>query len=51
VVVSGHLAPIRLRLRPWQDDRTMRPRAETGTDLAASRSWVRRHRSMGTVEP
>ncbi len=27
VVVSGHLPPIRLRLRPWQDDRLLRARA------------------------
>lgn len=30
VVVSGHLPPIRLRLRPWQNDRLLRARAETG---------------------
>jgi type IV secretion system protein VirD4 len=29
VVVSGHLPPIRLRLRPWQDDPCLRSRAET----------------------
>ena len=29
VVVSGHLPPVRLRLRPWQDDRRLRSRAET----------------------
>ena len=28
VVVSGHLPPIRLALRPWQDDRALRARAE-----------------------
>jgi len=49
VVVSGHLAPIRLRLRPWQNDRTLRARAETGADGPASRWWGRR--SMGTVGP
>jgi type IV secretion system protein VirD4 len=30
VVVSGHLPPIRLVLRPWQDDRRLRSRAEAG---------------------
>ena len=49
VVVSGHLAPIRLRLRPWQDDRSLRARAETGLDVPPSRWWGRR--PMGTVGP
>ena len=37
VVVSGHLPPIRLRLRPWQDDKSLRARAETGSN--SSRRW------------
>ena len=49
VVVSGHLAPIRLRLRSWHDDRTLRARAQTGADAPAARWWARR--SMGTVGP
>ena len=49
VVVSGHLAPIRLRLRPWQDDRCLRARAETGLDAPASRWWA--PRPVGTVGP
>jgi len=49
VVVSGHLAPIRLRLRSWHDDRTLRIRAQTGADAPAARWWARR--SMGTVGP
>ncbi len=28
VVVSGHLPPLRVRLRPWRDDRVLRSRAE-----------------------
>jgi len=47
VVVSGHLPPIRLRLRPWQDDPVLRRRADTGDDAPVSRWWVRR--SVGTV--
>ncbi|HEY5026695.1 MAG TPA: type IV secretory system conjugative DNA transfer family protein [Acidimicrobiales bacterium] len=43
VVVSGHLPPIRLRLRPWQGDRRLCTRAETAADAsadtAASRGW------------
>ncbi len=49
VVVSGHLAPIRLRLRPWQGDRSLRARAEAGLDAPVSR-WSPR-RPMGTVGP
>ena len=56
VVVSGHLAPIRLRLRPWHDDRSLRARAETGFDADASGHlgrvgtwWARR--LVGTVGP
>jgi type IV secretion system protein VirD4 len=49
VVVSGHLPPIRLRLRPWQDDRRLRRRAETGVEGPASRWWARR--PVGTVGP
>jgi type IV secretion system protein VirD4 len=49
VVVSGHLPPIRLRLRPWQDDRLLRARAETGADERRSRWWPRG--SLGTVGP
>ncbi len=30
VMVSGHLAPVRMRLRPWQDDRTLRERVSPG---------------------
>jgi type IV secretion system protein VirD4 len=37
VVVSGHLPPIRLRLRPWQGDRSLQARAATGTDSASGR--------------
>ena len=37
VVVSGHLPPVRLRLRPWQDDRFLRSRAETGAGVSAPR--------------
>jgi type IV secretion system protein VirD4 len=47
VALSGHLPPIRLRLRPWHDDRTLRARAETGADAPAPRWWGRR--SVGTV--
>ena len=55
VVVSGHLPPIRLRLRPWQDDRVPAgPGRATGGDARAGRSrrrgrWGRR--SVGTVGP
>jgi hypothetical protein len=47
VVVSGHLPPIRLRLRVWQDDRCLRTRAGTGGAARADRagepgSWARR---------
>jgi len=49
VVVSGHLPAIRLRLRPWQDDRILRARAETGADGHRSRWWTRG--SVGTVGP
>ncbi len=49
VVVSGHLAPIRLRLRSWHDDRTLRARAQSEADAPAARWWARR--SMGTVGP
>ncbi|MGD0379049.1 MAG: type IV secretory system conjugative DNA transfer family protein [Acidimicrobiales bacterium] len=47
VAVSGHLPPIRLRLRPWQDDPSLRARATTGGDARAGRSprrgrWGRR---------
>ncbi|HUI04691.1 MAG TPA: type IV secretory system conjugative DNA transfer family protein [Acidimicrobiales bacterium] len=31
VVVSGHLPPVRVRLRPWQDHRDLRARARVGT--------------------
>ncbi len=41
--------PIRLRLRPWHDDRALRARAETGADAPAARWWARR--SVGTVGP
>ncbi len=51
VVVSGHLPPIRLRLRPWQDTPSLRARAETAGDARpgrprrpgrkAPRWWVR----------
>jgi type IV secretion system protein VirD4 len=34
VVVSGHLAPVRLSLRPWQDDRVLRGRACAGPEPA-----------------
>ncbi len=47
VVVSGHLPPVGLRLRPWQDDRALRARADTGVAVAASRWWP--WRSVGTV--
>jgi type IV secretion system protein VirD4 len=46
VVVSGHLPPIRMRLRPWQDDATLRARAETGVAAHAAKWWARR---VGTV--
>jgi type IV secretion system protein VirD4 len=49
VVVSGHLPPIRLRLRPWHDDRSLRARAHAGVETGASRWWARR--SVGTVGP
>jgi type IV secretion system protein VirD4 len=49
VVVSGHLPPIRLRLRPWQDDRALRARAEA-PDERPSAPWWRR-RSVGTLRP
>jgi type IV secretion system protein VirD4 len=32
VMVSGHLPPVRLRLRPWHDDKFLRSRAEIGAD-------------------
>jgi type IV secretion system protein VirD4 len=51
VVVSGHLPPIRLRLRPWQDDRTLRARAETSAapgPRTRAEPWWRR-RSTGTL--
>jgi type IV secretion system protein VirD4 len=35
VVVSGHLPPIRLRLRPWQGDTVLRARAQTGAEPAS----------------
>jgi len=34
VAVSGHLPPVRLRLRPWQDDKFLRSRAETRVDAS-----------------
>jgi type IV secretion system protein VirD4 len=43
VVVSGHLPPIRLRLRPWQLDRVLRARAEGG-DPPSSRDGGRSDR-------
>jgi type IV secretion system protein VirD4 len=49
VVVSGHLPPIRLGLRPWQDDSELQTRAETGVESVAPRWWLRR--SVGTVAP
>ena len=49
VVVSGHLPPIRLRLRPFQDDRSLRVRAHAGVETGVSRWWARR--SVGTVSP
>jgi type IV secretion system protein VirD4 len=49
VVVSGHLPPIRLGLRPWQDDSGLRSRAETGVDPSVARWWPRR--PVGTVAP
>jgi type IV secretion system protein VirD4 len=49
VALSGHLPPIRLRLRPWQDDRILRARAESGFDAARSRWWARRR--VGTLRP
>jgi type IV secretion system protein VirD4 len=33
VVVSGHLPPVRMRLRPWHEDRFLRSRAEIGADV------------------
>jgi type IV secretion system protein VirD4 len=33
VVVSGHLPPVRLRLRSWHDDKFLRSRAEIGADV------------------
>ncbi len=57
VVVSGHLPPVRVRLRPWHDDRVLRARAEAA---AVSRSPRRPRRcttpadaggSAGTDEP
>jgi type IV secretory pathway TraG/TraD family ATPase VirD4 len=46
VVVSGHLPPVRVRLRPWQDDASLRARATCGADVPAARWWARR---VGTV--
>jgi type IV secretion system protein VirD4 len=48
VVVSGHLPPVRLRLRPWHDDASLRARADSGVDSSGARWWARR---VGTVEP
>lgn len=36
VLVYGHLAPVRLRLRPWYRDRALRRRADPGYDSAGS---------------
>jgi type IV secretory pathway TraG/TraD family ATPase VirD4 len=47
VVVSGHLPPVRLRLRPWHDDASLRARADGGVDATGARWWARR---VGTVE-
>jgi len=49
VVVSGHLPPIRLRLRSWQDDATLRARALSGLDGPATSWWARR--GLGTLRP
>jgi len=49
VAVSGHLPPIRLRLRPWQDDATLRARAVDGLDAPVARWWARRR--LGTLRP
>jgi type IV secretion system protein VirD4 len=45
VVLSGHLPPVRLDLRPWQENRVLRNRAEHApagppTDTAAESWWT-----------
>jgi type IV secretion system protein VirD4 len=51
VVVSGHLPPVRVALRPWHDDRDLRARAHSSplTTEAPRRWWGRR--SVGTLRP
>ena len=51
VVVSGHLPPVRVALRPWHDDRDLCARAESSpvTTDPPRRWWGRR--SIGTLRP
>jgi type IV secretion system protein VirD4 len=53
VVVSGHLPPVRVTLRPWQHDRALRIRAQpapNGETPTVSRRWWR-PRVVGTLRP